>query len=44
MAGALPEQGWVDPKTAAQAQQTTDRLAAILLPKEYSQDQEARLQ
>jgi Domain of unknown function (DUF4259) len=36
--------GWVDPETAAQARQTTDRLAAILLREEHSQDQELTLQ
>ena len=36
--------GWVNPQTAAQAQQTTDRLAAILLREEHSHDQELPLQ
>jgi alpha-glucosidase len=36
--------GWVDTEIAAQARQTTDRLAAILLREEHSQDQELPLQ
>ncbi len=36
--------GWTDPQTAAEARQTTDRLAAILLREEHSQDQELPLQ
>jgi Domain of unknown function (DUF4259) len=36
--------GWVDTETAAQARQTTDQLAAILLREEHSQDQELPLQ
>ena len=36
--------GWVDPETAAQARQTTNRLAAILMREEHSQDQELPLQ
>jgi hypothetical protein len=36
--------GWVDPQDAAQARQTTDRLAAILLREEHSHDQELPLQ
>lgn len=36
--------GWADPQTAAQARQSTDRLAAILLREEHSQDQELPLQ
>lgn len=36
--------GWADPETAAEAGQTTDRLAAILLREEHSQDQELPLQ
>ena len=36
--------GWVDPESAAQARQTTDRLAAILLREEHSRDQDLPLQ
>jgi alpha-glucosidase len=36
--------GWVDPEAAAQARETTDRLAAILLREEHSQDQELPFQ
>jgi Domain of unknown function (DUF4259) len=36
--------GWVDPEAAAQARQTTDRLAAILLREEHSHDQDLPLQ
>jgi alpha-glucosidase len=36
--------GWADPETAAQARQTTNHLAAILLREEHSQDQELPLQ
>jgi Domain of unknown function (DUF4259) len=36
--------GWADPKTAAQARQTTDQIAAILMREEHSQDQELPLQ
>lgn len=35
---------WVDPETAAQARQATDRLAAILLREEHLQDQELPFQ
>ncbi|HEY6279722.1 MAG TPA: DUF4259 domain-containing protein [Streptosporangiaceae bacterium] len=35
---------WADPETAAQARQTTDRLTAILLREEHSQDQQLPLQ
>jgi alpha-glucosidase len=31
--------GWVDPETAVEVRQTTDRLAAILRLEEYSRDQ-----
>jgi hypothetical protein len=36
--------GWVDPEDAAQARQATDRLAAILLREEHSQDQDLPFQ
>ena len=36
--------GWADPETVAEARQTTDGLAAILLREEHSQDQELPLQ
>jgi hypothetical protein len=36
--------GWVNPQATAQARQTTDRLAAILLREEHSHDQELPLQ
>lgn len=36
--------GWTSPQTAAEARQTTDRLTAILLREEHSQDQELPLQ
>jgi hypothetical protein len=36
--------GWTDPQNAAQARQTTGRLAAILLREEHSHDQELPLQ
>ena len=36
--------GWVDPEDAAQARRATDRLAAVLLREEHSQDQQLPLQ
>lgn len=36
--------GWTDPEAAAQARQTTDRLAAILLRQEHSREQELPFQ
>ena len=36
--------GWADPETAAQARQTTDQLAAILLREAHSQDPQLPLQ
>lgn len=36
--------GWTDPEDAAQARQTTDRLAAILLREEHSHEQELPFQ
>lgn len=37
-------EGWTDPETAAQARETTDQLAAILLREQHSQDQELPLE
>jgi hypothetical protein len=36
--------GWVDPQAAAQARQTTDRLAAILLREEHRTTRKLPLQ